>query len=186
MPTDTPSRSGTPVARVQMTGAGNTRNVLRMRKPKFPEYEDFNTYLEDLMEAANIPHRAELSRLTDGEVDTAQLSNWKHGKNRPTREKLRVISEVLSGRIGVQVPLANLEVKAGLTEPDEYDLSGQLDFSVQRRQVTELVGHLKDAEDIGDPEFVEAILERVQFVNDWAELEKRSRQGKQGRKSRSA
>lgn len=96
----------TTLARTRVTGRPRRPTVFCVAA-RWP-YEEFGTYLRALMAEAGIPDYAELSRLSG--VNQTQLSNWRRGLSRPSRESLAKVARALG------VPTANLVMVAGLAD----------------------------------------------------------------------
>lgn len=98
--------------------------------PSWP-VDEFRDYLRLLMTAAHIPDFAELSRLTG--VSQTQLSNWRRGLAKPSRESLKRIAPSLG------VPPVKLYLAAGVTDAEELDLSGQVDLTVLPAEIRDFI-----------------------------------------------
>lgn len=144
MPTDTvrPMDSRPPaaprLAGVRVTKASPSPNLLHMSKTDWPECERFNRRLETLMREADprIRDRAHLSELSG--VDQTQLSNWRRGKTRPSRESLRKIAAVLG------VLPVYLYIAAGLDEPADLGIERHAEPPIIPKEINELVDLYND------------------------------------------
>lgn len=127
-------------------------------RPKWP-YQEFNGYLKTKMQVKGIRTPAELSRLSG--VREGQLSNWRSGKNQPTKESLRKLAPVLG------VPVLALEVAAGITAPEEIDI--QPDDRVWPAQLERAMdAYLRAAQH--QPDLVPGLLERIDDAVEWLEV----------------
>lgn len=106
-----------------------------MGKGSWP-VEEFNAYLEGLMNRAGIADREELGRLSD--VNSATLSRWKFGTKQPSRGTLDRLAGVLN------VKPALLWIAAGLASADDLDLAQEPDLRVLPTEVRNLIDLLSE------------------------------------------
>lgn len=103
--------------------------------------EDFNRYLEALMERANIRHRTELANLAG--INPTQPSTWKNGKAQPTRESLTKIAPVLDVRA------VHLWMAAGLVTASQLDTEGDVDLTVLPQEILDVIELYRTADTAG-------------------------------------
>lgn len=117
-------------AHTLFTDRDPSNRLLRVRNGQSWPAGDFRDYLDALMAAADIPNDAALARAAD--IDASLLSNWRSGKQQPSRRSLKKIAGPLRTR-----PAA-LYLMAGLDEREDLELSDADDLTVWPREFHEL------------------------------------------------
>jgi transcriptional regulator with XRE-family HTH domain len=122
--------------RTELAQVTGTLSLLRVRKEAWP-YEDFIAFVDARKVVMKIATDAEMARRSG--IPSSILSRWRSGQMQPSRDNLRKLAPVL----GV-APVA-LWVAAGLAHPDEMDLSGPVDLTVQPPELLDLMDLYDDA-----------------------------------------
>lgn len=94
------------------------------------DYEDFAAYLRALMDSVGIADYAELSRRAD--VSQTQLSNWRRGLARPSREALKKVAAPL------RVEPRFLFIRAGLDTEEDWKFENAPDYLPLPKPVREI------------------------------------------------
>lgn len=131
-----------------------------IRPPKRWPYQEFAAYIKERMTVKDIRTRAELSRRSG--IGEGQLSNWWRGKNQPSKDSLRLLAPALG------VPVLALELKAGLTAPEEVDV--QPDDRTWPEQINRLLDtYIHAVQEHSD--LVPGLLERTTNATEWYEVQ---------------
>jgi transcriptional regulator with XRE-family HTH domain len=117
-------------AHTSFTERISTHKLLRVRNEESWPAGDFREYLDALMAAAGIPNDAALARAA--EIDASLLSNWRSGKQQPSRRSLKKIAGPLRTRP------ASLYLMAGLDEREDLELGDTVDLTVWAREFHQL------------------------------------------------
>lgn len=110
--------------------------MFRVRNREPWPFREFSEYLTAARDAAGIRNDRELGERAD--IYPSLISRWRSGEQRPSRVKLRGVSEALG------VPLVNLEIMAGLATAAELGLDAAPDVRIIPAEVRDLLDVLAD------------------------------------------
>lgn len=103
---------------------------MRVRNESSWPAAEFRQYLDSLMQAAGLPNDATLARAA--EIDASLISNWRSGKQQPSRRSLKRIAGPLNVR-----PAA-LYLQAGLDDLEDLEMTEAPDLTIWPAEFHEL------------------------------------------------